>query len=244
MQAFHNDIKIKEKYLARVIAHQRADNLIRGEGWDGKKGGAVGCTLENYDHALYPIELGIPVWLARVEDELFEKMSVEKSKTWPENFLNSINIGADLEQVKAPFISMLLKHCLKSLDEVVFDESKFPVAAEAVTLSKNSVLQMIDTYQMLNENKIISATATATATATASAAWAAAASAAESATKSAAWAAEYAAASAAWAAKSAGWAEGWAARWAAESAAESAWAKSAANDYYADQLLILLAHAK
>lgn len=66
MKAFHNDHSIKEKYLARVKAHREADNLIRGTGWEDGKGCAIGCTLEAYNHSLYPDELGIPTWLARI----------------------------------------------------------------------------------------------------------------------------------------------------------------------------------
>lgn len=49
--AFHNDPKIKTKYLKRVRAHQKADNLIRGEGWNNGKGCAVGCDMEIADVA-------------------------------------------------------------------------------------------------------------------------------------------------------------------------------------------------
>lgn len=37
MKAFHDDLKIKEKYLSRVRAHKRADEIIKGKYWeDGK----------------------------------------------------------------------------------------------------------------------------------------------------------------------------------------------------------------
>ena len=72
MLSFHNDPAIKAKYLDRVKAHAKADRLIQGTGWKGGKGCAVGCTLEAYDHSLYPIELGLPEWLARLEDRIFE----------------------------------------------------------------------------------------------------------------------------------------------------------------------------
>jgi hypothetical protein len=67
MHSFHNDPAIKAKYIARTEAHRAADNLIRGTGWENGKGCAVGCTLENYDHSQYPIELGIPAWNRRSE---------------------------------------------------------------------------------------------------------------------------------------------------------------------------------
>lgn len=69
MLSFHNDIAVKQKYLDRVMAHQKADNIIRGTGWSNGKGCAVGCTLENYDHSRYPIELGVPEWLAKIAKE-------------------------------------------------------------------------------------------------------------------------------------------------------------------------------
>lgn len=31
MRAFHNDIKIKKKYLKRVISHRKADEIIKGK---------------------------------------------------------------------------------------------------------------------------------------------------------------------------------------------------------------------
>lgn len=121
MQAFHNDPSIKQKYLDRVNFHIEADNLIRGNGWDGEKGCAVGCTLEKYEHKAYEIELGIPEWLAYVEDTLFEGMSEEKSRTWPKDFLEAITPGVDLESVKIPFLLFVVK---STLDK--FDHEKFP----------------------------------------------------------------------------------------------------------------------
>lgn len=127
MRAFHNDPKIKEKYLARVRAHQDADRLVRGIGWDEWKGCAVGCTLEAYDHKRYETDLGIPEWLARVEDSLFEGMSQEKSRTWPEEFLTAIRPGVDLEPIKAEFLIVVLTSALAS-----FDHNKFPAVKSAL----------------------------------------------------------------------------------------------------------------
>jgi len=89
MRAFHNDEAIKLKYVNRMKEHIRLDNLVHGQGWESGKGCAVGCTLENYDHAQYPIELEVPEWLAKLEDIIFENMSLEKSKTWPLLFFRS-----------------------------------------------------------------------------------------------------------------------------------------------------------
>ena len=131
MLSFHNDQAVKDKYITRVHAHQEADRLIRGIGWKNGKGCAVGCTLENYDHSLYPVELGIPEWLAIVEDTLFEGMSLKKSKTWAEVFLKAVPLGvteARFErEVKAPFLVIVLKSALEN-----FDNAKFPDVTAAI----------------------------------------------------------------------------------------------------------------
>jgi hypothetical protein len=101
MLAYHGDPAIKEKYIARVRAHRLADHLIQGTGWSHtvQRGCAVGCTLESYDHARYPIELGIPTHVAYLEDALFELLPQELAMTWPERFLSAIRPGTDLSRV-------------------------------------------------------------------------------------------------------------------------------------------------
>lgn len=199
MKAFHGDSKIKAKYLKRVRNHLAADNLIRGKGWEDGKGCAIGCTLEAYDHKRYETELGIPEWLARVEDTLFEGMTLKKSKTWPEVFLKAVKPGVDLSKAKAPFMIIVLKSALTSFDHVKYPEVK-KVLDQTIMLWKEG-----GTEQEW------------------SAAWSAASSVASSAARSAAWSAERRAARSA--AESAAWSAGWnAARSAAENAAESvAW---------------------
>lgn len=99
LRAFHADPNIKAKYLARVHAPREADRLIQGIGWTGRRGCAVGCTLESYDHERYPVELGIPEEIAYLEDALFEVMSPTKAQDWPEQFLEATPVGADLARV-------------------------------------------------------------------------------------------------------------------------------------------------
>ena len=108
MKAFHSDPAIKAKYLARVRAHASADELIKGTGWHDGKGCAIGCTLENYDHARYPIELGIPEMLARLEDCIFEGLPNDRAQLWPAQFLEAIQPGADLTRVGWQFLYWLV----------------------------------------------------------------------------------------------------------------------------------------
>jgi hypothetical protein len=108
MLAYHSDPAIKAKYIARVNAHRNADELIQSTGWKDGKGCAVGCTLESYDHARYPIELGVPLHLAHLEDSLFELLSRQDAMAWPERFLSAIRPGSDLSGVWAKFAVWML----------------------------------------------------------------------------------------------------------------------------------------
>lgn len=90
LRAFHNDQRIKDKFLARLKSHRAADELVKGIGWENGKGCAVGCTLDAYDHSLYPTELGLPEWLAGLEDAIFEGLPNAKAMAWPEQFLKAI----------------------------------------------------------------------------------------------------------------------------------------------------------
>ena len=102
------DAPTKARYLARVATHREADELIHGVGWENGKGCAVGCTLDAYDHARYPIELGIPTVLAHLEDALFEGLPPGRAQTWPEDFLRAVPTDTDLWRVWPRFAVWLL----------------------------------------------------------------------------------------------------------------------------------------
>ena len=100
LRSWHGDPAIKEKYQARMRAHIEADELIRGQGWEEGKGCAVGCTFDAYDHTRGPVEIGMPEWLMRLIDVIFEGVSEERSILWPEQFLEAVPVGIDLEPVR------------------------------------------------------------------------------------------------------------------------------------------------
>ena len=116
MLAFHNDPKIKRKYLARVRAHAKADEIVHGKYWEEGKGCAVGCTIHSSSHSAYETELGIPLALARLEDTLFEGQSNGAAKTFPARFLAAIKPGADLSTVHWKFLHWLLTEELAGRD--------------------------------------------------------------------------------------------------------------------------------
>ena len=108
MLAFHNDKEIKQKYIDRVRAHMIADEIIKGLYWENGRGCAVGCTIHGSDHQKYEDELGIPTVLARLEDSIFEGLPNHLSKMWPLEFLEAIEVGADLSWIWPKFVIWLM----------------------------------------------------------------------------------------------------------------------------------------
>lgn len=118
LRAFHDDPKIKAKYLRRVQAHAAADEILQGYGyWRDGKGCGVGCTIHSGAHRNYETELGIPMWLAYLEDGIFEGLPPERAKTWPAEFLEAIQPGADLCLVALRFMVWLLGGVMSHADQ-------------------------------------------------------------------------------------------------------------------------------
>jgi hypothetical protein len=232
MLSYHNDAQLKEDFIREIRKHREADAIEQGHygrqngTW---KGCAVACSLrslaivkgedlrEKYnDHKRYETDLGIPEWLARLEDTIFEGLPVDAAKEWPEQFAEAIPVGVDLEPVKYYFCAFLLK---ENIDRVLSLDIEDDLKKKVVDAIRG-VLSVHETAIQTGE-------------------WdEAAARSAESAARSAARSAESAAWSAAWSA--------WSAAWSAWSAARSAWsaAWSAAYEKYAQELIRLLQEAK
>jgi hypothetical protein len=231
LRAFHGDPAIKAKYIARVRQHRLAEHLTKGIGWEPEtqRGCAIGCCLEAYDHSRYPIELGLPEWLARLEDAIFEGLPVAEAQAWPEAFLEAIHPGADLELVRH-------KLALRRIDRLIaLQQSNLGKHREEIDAVIQQTIAALMQVRRCHEAEIGGDTCDVSAAAeSAAAAWAAAWAAAESAARSAAWSAR-SAESAAWSAASAARSAASAARSAAsaarsaESAAWLAWLAESAR---------------
>ncbi len=128
MLSFHNDPAVKQKYIDRVTAHAAADRLIQGTGWERGKGCAIGCTLEAYDHSRYPVELGLPEWLAHLEDRIFEALPTERAMHWPSEFLAAVPVGVDVEPVKYRLTILRMQRLLPAIED-----NREPYAREVET---------------------------------------------------------------------------------------------------------------
>lgn len=108
MRAFHGKQEVKDFYLARVIAHEQADEIIQGVYWERGRGCAVGCTIHSNNHADYELLMGIPRQIARLQDRLFEGLPLSEAKSFPRAFIKAIPVGADLSWVIPRFLHWLL----------------------------------------------------------------------------------------------------------------------------------------
>jgi len=111
MQAFHGDPTIKARYLDRLqqertagAIRQRRDTESDTEIWMLGQGSAVGCTIQANDYTLYESQLGIPTALAYLEDCLFQGLPKKQAMRWPEAFLSTIRVRADLARVGDQFL--------------------------------------------------------------------------------------------------------------------------------------------
>jgi hypothetical protein len=112
MQTYQNDPQFKAAFLAEITAHEQADALVKGDygTMNGAfHGCAIGCAvyslrqlqgvgnakMVNYaDHDKVAKDLGLPLWLAYMEDRLFENLPTDLSKTWPRRLAEAIPVGA------------------------------------------------------------------------------------------------------------------------------------------------------
>ena len=74
MYPFFGHQQVKDKYVERMRSHMAADELVRGMGWDGSRGCAIGSTLESYDHVQFERELNIPRAIALLFDDIYESL--------------------------------------------------------------------------------------------------------------------------------------------------------------------------
>lgn len=126
MVAFHGDPAVKAKYLRRVAAHRKKDEIIQGLYWalgvTGRYHGcAVGCTIHGSDHKKYETELGIPRDVAFIEDTIFEYLPEGEAFKFPGQFLKAIKPGADLSNVSNKYVGWLKRQHKNS--------SEYPVDA-------------------------------------------------------------------------------------------------------------------
>ena len=113
LRAYLNDPALKAAFLDQIAQHEAADAIVQGTYGQingAFRGCAIGCALHSLNllqgkvgeealtdtsvHARYETELGLPAWLAHLEDHIFESLPIAEAVTWPRRLAEAIPVGA------------------------------------------------------------------------------------------------------------------------------------------------------
>jgi len=108
LRAYQNCELTKAELVARMQAHYDADEILKGATGDNGKGCTVWCALNDYNHEAFPATLGLPVWLAKLLDQIFESLPADEARQFSQDWPKAIAEGADLTLVKNQFLHALL----------------------------------------------------------------------------------------------------------------------------------------
>jgi len=148
MISFHGDINIKNQLLSSLNNHAKLDRIIQGKYWENGKGCAVGCSIIDFcgdpeDHKEYERLFGIHSSLAKLEDGIFEGLSVEDSKWWPMAFSEAVPVGKDLSLVIPKFLVYVIedvkqyaKESEKKSIQAVIDLYKKKISGKNIDLNE------------------------------------------------------------------------------------------------------------
>lgn len=182
----------KTEFVREMKWHYDQDRFIKGTyeeyfGKDGQfKGCAVGCgvnsinklkglEIEHDNHEALAKQLDIPLWLAYLQDVLFEGLPKELSDKFPLQFAKAINKGANLETIKIPILIYVLEGNIETLNGI---REQTDIVKQSSAVNR----QMIEALKSGNKEQIQAAKAAAKS---ARAAWSAAEAAGEAAWSSA-----------------------------------------------------------
>ena len=133
--SFKNDKSIKDALIKRMDHHIEMDELMQGATGAYGKGCTVWCALNNgdlhkgYVHSAFPDVLGLPEWLARLQDSIYEGLTSKDSKWFSKEWVRAIPVGVNLELVKWKFSVFILK---ENIDRVLSLTISSELKAEVV----------------------------------------------------------------------------------------------------------------
>lgn len=154
MLSYLNDPAVKAKYTARFADHRAADEVIQGTGFDNGRGCFVGCTLDDYNHSRFPVELGWPEWLAHLADAIFEGVPKTEAAQFGTDLLEAVPIGVDLEPLRHRFA---LKVQQRNLARLAGNDEPYAVECRAAIEGVIAYLQAEDKAESAAESAARSA---------------------------------------------------------------------------------------
>ena len=142
MLSYHNDPEFKAQLVDAARAHRLADEYVAGTYQDDSasefRGCSVGCSLHDVqklrgvevrdygDHGQLAEALGVPEWLTRLQDQIFEGLSAGDREAWTERLYAAIPVGVDISHVKHELAIRRLRRLVvaqeRARDEMSDDE--------------------------------------------------------------------------------------------------------------------------
>ena len=131
MRAFHGDPRLKSQLIEMARQHRVADEYIAGtyadDSGDTFRGCSVGCTVRDIndltgesggyaDHAYLAEQLGVPEFVTRLQDAIFEGLPQDQRSGWTERLLTAIPEGADLTPALPRFLLTVQERNAEQID--------------------------------------------------------------------------------------------------------------------------------
>jgi hypothetical protein len=122
--------KTKDKYVARALSHQKADEIIKGRYWRDGKGCCIGCLAHTDIDAHESLEKQTytPEWLHRVADQIHEELPDDLMRKRPVRYMSAMPVGLSFDefekQIKAPFMIFVLQNTLDNFNHDEYPDVK------------------------------------------------------------------------------------------------------------------------
>ena len=131
MIAFNGDAKLQADFIAGMEWHYEQDRIRqrtygRTCSEEEFRGCAIACgihtlalmrgeNLDTSEHKNWEL-IGVPEWLARLIDSVFEGLSVDEAREFPVQFARAIRLGKDLDSIKPGIMIYILQSCRSNAD--------------------------------------------------------------------------------------------------------------------------------
>jgi hypothetical protein len=109
--SFFGEPALKAAVRRRVAEHQRLDQITQGVYWDDHRfrGCFIGCSLHSRFYSDFERLLGLPTWLARLGERVFECLDRVYAVRFPLRLYDAIPVGVDLTPVRHAFLAWLVR---------------------------------------------------------------------------------------------------------------------------------------
>ena len=123
MLSFHGDLDLKNKCINQYKLMKKVIDFLRKIGVIKKYHLNIFLDIKNVKSEEIEEKLGIPTWLAYLQEEMFlffsrnNPSSCSLCDDFPLRFLESIPVGVNLNQIKVPFLVYVLENLLSSIND-------------------------------------------------------------------------------------------------------------------------------